>query len=484
MMRPGVAVGSIAVAGAAAALAVLVSRSPSALVHVGAPAVLALVAVWMFFSERYEWTLAVLALYLGLLDGFLKLKTGSTVATLGRDVLLYAIAGGALVRLFIRGRPIELPRLSGAVLLWVVICVAQVFNPVEPSILHAAAGLRQHLEFVPLFFLGYAVMRSERRIMGMCVLLVAVAAINGIVALAQEQMSLAQLASWGPGYAKQVYGSGTFAARTFSTATGVHIRPPALGSDFGFGGLVGMLAAPAVLAIGSAMHTRWRLVLAGIGAPLVVLAIVTSQARLSVACAVVATVTYLLLTITTKKGVRTLALAVILGALAYAAVPAIFPAATSGPNRYASLEPTQLVSTTLTDRGSSLALLPGDILAYPLGDGIGTTGPASGSAFGGVPTVHNNAETEFNFLIVEVGLPGLILLTVLTGRVIASGIRLRRLPNVGVQRGLMALVAANVAMGVAWIIAPMTANSPTSPFFWFTAGAIVYWTTRPSHGMD
>src|SRR3954465_13842962 len=53
---------------------------------------------WMFLSERYAVTLGVLLLYLGLLDGFLKLRTGSQLTTLGRDLLLYAIVGGALAR--------------------------------------------------------------------------------------------------------------------------------------------------------------------------------------------------------------------------------------------------------------------------------------------------------------------------------------------------------------------------------------------------
>src|SRR4051812_43295118 len=52
------------------------------------------VAGWMFLSERYALSLAVLLLYLGLLDGFLKLKTGSQFATLGRDILLYSIVFG------------------------------------------------------------------------------------------------------------------------------------------------------------------------------------------------------------------------------------------------------------------------------------------------------------------------------------------------------------------------------------------------------
>ena len=50
----------------------------------------------MALTARYELTLAVLVLYLGLADGYVKLKLNTSYATLGRDLLLYAIAFGAL----------------------------------------------------------------------------------------------------------------------------------------------------------------------------------------------------------------------------------------------------------------------------------------------------------------------------------------------------------------------------------------------------
>src|SRR3712207_3009671 len=62
--------------------------NPSLLYALGLVGFVAL-GSWMFLSERYERTLAVLAAYLLLLDGFLKLRTGSQLATLGRDILLY-----------------------------------------------------------------------------------------------------------------------------------------------------------------------------------------------------------------------------------------------------------------------------------------------------------------------------------------------------------------------------------------------------------
>ena len=470
-------VGSLAAAAVAVFVAVLALKSTSTAIHAGAPVLLGVVALWMFFSERYERTLAVLALYLGLLDGFLKLKTGSSVATLGRDVLFYAIAAGAFARLVLGRRAVQLPNLSTAVLVWVIICFAEVLNPVVPSITHALAGVRQHIEFVPLFFLGYAVMRSERRLIGLCVLLVLVAAANGIVALVQSRLSLADLASWGPGYATQVYGASTVTARTFYDASGIeHIRPPALGASLGFGGLVGLLAAPAVFSLGSMWGRSRRAVLAAIvGAPFVLLSLTTSQSRTAVVGAVVASLTYLFLTATTRKGAQMIAVASVIGVVAYASYPIAFPTAASQANRYASIAPTSVISTAVAYRSGTLSLVPRYMLDYPLGAGIGDNGPASGATVGGAQTSSQNAESEFNFLVLEVGIPGSLLLTGLTATVIGLGIGLRRVADANVQRLLMVLVAANVGIGATWFAGIATATSPQAPFFWFSAGAIVFW---------
>src|ERR1019366_1276932 len=113
---------------AAVWVGVVGSGSRHALLHDAAPVLLAPLTLWLFFSERYGVTLAVLLLYLGLLDGVVKLASGSNVATLGRDALLYAVALGALVRLILRKSSLPAPPLTGIVLAWVAVCVMQVAN--------------------------------------------------------------------------------------------------------------------------------------------------------------------------------------------------------------------------------------------------------------------------------------------------------------------------------------------------------------------
>jgi hypothetical protein len=482
---PLAASASIASAASAGLLAIFALRSTGTLLHVAAPALLLGVAAWMFFSERYDRTLAVLALYLGLLDGYLKLKTGSTIATLGRDVLLYAITIGALVRLVLWHRPIRVPPLALVVAAWVVICLVQVLNPVVPSIGHALAGVRQHIEFVPLFFFGYAVMRSEQRIMGLLWLLVLVAAINGIVSLVQSELTPAQLASWGPGYANVILGSGSNAApRVFDTASGVaYVRPPALGSDAGFGGVVAAMALPGALAIAIAGGNARRYIPAlAVGVVLAVVGVATSQSRGAVVAAGVAVIAFLLLTVNSRGGLAAMAVATLLGIVAYFGVTVLFGGVTSAPNRYSSIVPTRVVSTAVAYREATFALVPTYIVDYPLGDGIGSSGPAGGSSVGGNHDSGLDAESEPTFLLIELGIPGLLVMCALMFSGLKMGIALRRVADRRLQVALAALSAVFIALCAIGYVGIDTANSPESPFIWLTLGTLAYWYAEMRRG--
>ena len=75
------------------------------------------------------------------------------------------------------------------VLVFVAVVLVQLLNPDNWSTVHSLASLRQHLEFVPLFFIAYTIMRSERRLRAFLVLILAVAAVNGAVSLVQFNLS-------------------------------------------------------------------------------------------------------------------------------------------------------------------------------------------------------------------------------------------------------------------------------------------------------
>src|SRR5918999_1539548 len=211
----------------------------------GVPAV-----AYLALSQRYGLTLTLLALYVGLADGYLKLSTGVTEISLVRDVLIAAIAGGALARLLHqRGIP-KLPPLTPWVVAFGVIVALQLFNPNTLNTTKALGGLRQHLEWVPLFFFGYLLLRSERSLRNLCILIGIIAAVNGVVGLVQFHLSPDELANWGPGYAERLQGTGPVSSRLYIDEMGnERVRPFGLGSDMGFAGTLGVVAAPLVLAL-------------------------------------------------------------------------------------------------------------------------------------------------------------------------------------------------------------------------------------------
>src|SRR5262249_38998127 len=154
---------------------------------------------FLFTSKRLEVSVVILVLYLGLLEGPVKLGSGGgNAASATRDVLIFSVALGALLRLsFVRAR-IKLPPLSGWVIAFVALALAEAFNPKTAGLSKVLGGYRAQLEWVPFFFFGYALMRSKQRFRRLFLVLGVIALANGIVGTYQAGLGIEQLASWGP----------------------------------------------------------------------------------------------------------------------------------------------------------------------------------------------------------------------------------------------------------------------------------------------
>jgi hypothetical protein len=427
------------------------------------------VPAWLACTRRTGAALAVVLVYLGAVDGVVKLRSGGQVATLGRDVLLYAVAIGMAFR---ARRPLHWPALSAAVLGWTVIVVAQLANPGNTSLSHAVASLRQDLEFVPLFFIGYAVLRTHRSLHAFFALLLALAALNGAVGTYQSTLTPQQMASWGPGYSRLVNSAD---ARLYETSQGQkRVRPPALGSDEGFGGNLGATALPGGIVL---LMAYWRR-RAGLALALIVLGLVgaaagvlSSQSRSSVIMALVGILALLGLIAVGRHAGRAIMALIVVGALAAAAVTVLGSYNSQSFDRYGTIAPGSAASTLYDSRASTWSLTPRYMATIPFGAGLGQVGPAAKGA-----QSNWNAESEFNFLIVETGVPGLLVLIAFVlalFRTILTGLRRERDPQAALL--IAALAAPLFAYVVTWLVGVYTTAPPTAPYLWFSAGVISWW---------
>jgi hypothetical protein len=431
--------------------------------------------LWLMCSTRYEVTLAVLMLYLGLLDGYLKLKLDNTAITAGRDLLMGAIAAGALIRYAVSRQKGQLPPLTGFVIAWVLVVLVQLLNPDNGTLTHSLLALRPHLEFVPLFFFGFIMMRTPSRLRGFLILLLVITAINAIFALIQLNLTPTQLASWGPGYANRINGVGV-SGRGFVDAAGVASnRPFGLGSDMGFAGILGLLAAPAALALFGIRGKRSLLLIAVPMAIGVVVAVVTSQARVAVVGSVISVLFFVVAATTARRraativsvGIAATVTVLVVGALTSGASQAVF-------SRYSSVAPTQVFSTTYSYKARTYT----DFIRYmheiPFGGGIGSVG-AGGSTRGGNGTRYDG-ESELNVLIVEAGLAGVVVMIAFNLRLCRLSLfRIKKVADADLRIMLAAIAAPLFALIAAWAVGPTTISTPSGPYMWFVGGVLSYW---------
>ncbi len=440
-------------------------------------AVLAFVAltVWCFSHRRVDRTLAALGLYLGLFDGYLKLRSGSPTITLARDVLVAAIAAGALLRALSANKPLRIPPLGGFVLTFGALVVIGLFNPEGGPLSSGLAGLRQHLEFVPLFFLGYAFIREESQLKGLLFILVFCAAAGGVVSYVQSTLTPEQFANWGPGYRDRIFGNGLIAPRLAYDGRLTSVRPFGLGSDIGAGAVAAALALPALLALLIAARGAARLMMVPLSIG-IALAIATSGTRAGLITVVVSLAAFGLIAATSRTGSRVIVALIVGTALVYGAF-SYLGSDTSTARRAQTITPDKALSTFSRERGASVTTFGEYASSYPLGIGVGSVGPAASAVQRGTLAPQSfNTETQWNYLVLEVGLLGVGVFLLINFRLMLLSLtRIRRMDVTSTRLYLAAISAPLFGLLAAGFAGPTTASVPPAPYFWFVAGVLSYW---------
>ncbi|HST33887.1 MAG TPA: hypothetical protein VLJ80_10275 [Solirubrobacteraceae bacterium] len=466
---------------AAAAFTIAVGNpEPDVLVIFGIT--IGVVAVFaLMLSPRYELTLALLVIYLGVLDGPIKQEAASKAASGIRNILIIAIALGMLMRVVARKERLRLPPLAGWVLSFVAVVLIEALNPNTHGFLKALGGYRQQLEWVPMFFFGYLIFRRKDRFRQLFLILGVIALANGVVGTVQSRMSPQQLAKWGPGYSGLVKGGhGGLSGRTYASEGVARVRPPALGSDAGFGGGVGVVALPgllALLAVGR-QRRRWPVLLCALGA---VLGIATSASRTSVVVAVVTLLVFAGLSVVAGLRVsRPLASLLVIVVMALAAGSVLIAA--DGKGIFARQETLTTLQRAQETGGEgkekSLSQIPSYLAHAPFGFGLGTAGSVSG--FGGKQKIVVEEErvaggSAYSLLMKELGVLGLVLWIGLSLNVILIGVRrLRLVRDRELRTYLVAMLTAFVALTVEGFSGPTLAVT-VGAYLWLVPGVIAYW---------
>jgi hypothetical protein len=465
------------------ALAVTIGL-PNTSIFVVLAIIAGLVGVFALMTyQRLEVTVTLVIVYLGVLNGPVKLFfSGREITASMQDVVILAVAGGALFRAAARRERMKLPALSGWVVAWVVLVVVNAFNPKTESFLHILGGFRQNLEYVPFFFFGYLLLRSKDRFRKLFILLGIIATLNGIVTAYQTTLSPSQLASWGPGYAALIKpeGKSKGSGRVYFSEGEARVRPPGLGSEAGSSGTIGHIVLPMCLAL-LVIVRRKKWLVAGLCVGTAI-AVLVSLSRLTLVGSVLGVICFLgYAALAGRKFGRTMAWMLVFLALLIPAGALVVSALRKGTfKRYENLG---TGSSTTLHKENSWDKIPKYAAASPFGFGLGNSGAVSG--LGG----HSNnlleghgltSETEYNVLIKELGVPGLILWPVMI--IYISLLAAKGMPRI--RDGDIAICLAGTLGAYGPLLIEggsgfLSASPITGPYIFAVVGICSYWFMGP-----
>jgi hypothetical protein len=474
------------------ALGVTVALPHTSLVVVLAAIGAVLGIVVLMINSRLEVTIALLAFYLLMLDGPVKLLFPAHEETAALpNILIVAISAGALMRIVVRKERVPMPPLSAWVLGFVGVVALEAFNPHTQGILKILAGFREELEWVPFFFFGYVLMRSKRRLRQLFLIVGVAALANGLVSAYQTKLSPAGLAAWGPGYHQLIYPSHG-SARIYTTSEGEsRVRPPGLGSDEGFSGGVGQIALPfalALLATARSPRRRWTAMLLCIGA---LIAIITGLGRGQLLGGTIGVLSFGGLAVIAGRQVSQRALGAML-AVVLVAIPSIVLLTVvlrhETFSRYESLAGASKLSEAGGYKNGARALIVKELKANPFGVGLGTSGPTAG--LGGKSSYVQQQyraisdETQYNILANEVGAPGVLMWLALSLYMISLFVRgMRSTRDTDLALYLAGVFAPFIGLFAGGFSGALNSSAAAGPYFWFAIGVAAYWVVGPGRSV-
>ncbi len=486
--------GDVLVSGATALVpAVTALAITIAFPHMSLPLALAIIAgvigtVVLIMYSRLEVAVTLVVIYYGVFNGPVKLFLGGRELTASiQDIVVLAVSAGALRRIVARREKVRLPELSGWVIAWVALVLVNVFNPKTQGFVHALGGIRQQLQFVPFFFFAYVLMRSKDRFRKLFLLIGVMATMNAVVAAYQTTLTPALLASWGPGYAALIKPTGVGTGRVYFSEGESHVRPPGLGSDAGGSGAIGKIALPMCLALLIVTRRRrWIPALLCVGAAI---GVMVGLGRLPLIGALLGVAVFIALVATSGRRFSRAMISIIVAVVIAIPVGAVVVSALR-PGTFVRYSNLSTGSSTTLHKESSWNKIPKYAAASPLGFGLGNSGPVSN--LGGSSANTNlleghglTSETQYNVLIKELGVPGLLLWPAMIFYVSALTFkRIRRIRDPDLAILLAGAMAPLVPLPIEGSTGFVSASVTDGVYIWFAIGVAAYWfarKVRPEH---
>ena len=455
-----------------------------------------LIGLPILLSADYMRSIMMMFLF-GSVAGLLKYKTDfNPVIHVTLDIMMAIICFGWVIRHFFlyhsSAAKIRTP-LGLLIGLFIIVCLLQIFNPYTFSYIASFASLKMHIFMIPLFFFGYHYCRSIDQIRQWSIVFAVIGIMMSLVAISQFEKGPDQMKVEMPEY------SGMIDSNTWQDEKGKSFfRPMSTTSNPGGASTWMQCIIPLTIAVCMSRISSKKLKIFLVAVLLICLmTLMISLIKQMFIVTVAGLGLMFLLQFNLRKLGKNLIIVIIVSGVALGSYSMAGNVAGN----------TSIVKGFLADVVSPVALFKADnrsemldlvfqiVETYPLGAGLGRTGPAAvkfsqenlqfqmehGWSYWRI--LHNRGilvpgmmpgENYFLVMISEAGIPGALLITLITVLLLLKGFKaFKAIQDEGLRWYAAGIMGVLFSIFVVFFGGPALVTAPLNLFFWFLGGVLL-----------
>jgi hypothetical protein len=416
----------------------------------------------LFYGSLFRpWGVIAFTFIFASFEGFIKHKLGYALLTyVFKDFLMILLISAWLLKA-LAGRHGEYRRtvLDIPLVLFTAVCLIQIFNPNFENWVISIAGIKVHLIYMPLYYMGYYLLQDRPCLIRLIHLFSILAVIMGAYGIVQYLQGPEAVSSLGSSFAEIVRKD------TWWAGSRHYFRPMSFAATGGLASSFNMIGFPFVAL--SAIFSRhiWGKVLGAVSLLILMVALVLTGVRSSLLSLMA---TGLLISIIFSRRMLVPLVLVILIGLAIS----INLGEGQIEHRMASMS--NPYKSFMTNRMRFITVVPELVSNYPAGIGLARTGAAAGALSKFYPEYERmTIDNYLTSMVFETSLLGAFFILLIFLIILYQGAVIIRGSSGEFRMVAIALYAVPLLIFIAGFSGPTLTIAPHNIYFWLSVGLLL-----------
>ncbi|GEM_PF-3475980 len=416
----------------------------------------------LFYGSLFKpWGVIAFTFIFASFEGFIKHKLGYALLTyVFKDFLMIVMISAWLLKA-LTGRHGEYRRtvLDIPLVLFAALCLIQIFNPNFENWVISIAGIKVHLIYIPLCYMGYYLLQDRPGLIRLTHLFSILAVIMGLYGIIQYLQGPEAVSSLGSSFAEIIRKD------TWWAGSRHYFRPMSFAATGGLASSFYMIGFPFVALSTILSRHAWGKALGGISLLILMVALVLTGVRSSLLSLMVTGI--LISIIFSRRMLVPLALVIAVGL-------AVGMNLGGGQIEHRMASMSNPYKSFMINRMRFITIVPELVSNYPVGIGLARTGAAAGALSKFYPQYERmTIDNYLASMVFETSLLGAFFILIIFLIILYQGAVIIRRSSGEFRAAAIALYAVPLSIFIVGFSGPTLTIAPHNIYFWLSTGLLL-----------